>query len=90
MEETAGHTPPSPAVRVVHGSRVLPLSRAWHSLANSTCSAIPLSRPVWGYGYVSRPQRDHLVSLCTRHCHGDRASISVWCSHVLAAPVSRN
>ena len=22
-----------------------------------------------------------MVSLCTRHCHGDRASISVWCSH---------
>jgi hypothetical protein len=37
---------PFSTVRVVHGSRVLPLSRAWHSLANGTRSATPLRRPV--------------------------------------------
>ena len=68
-------------VIVVNGSRVLPLSRAWHSLAHATRAAIPLSRPVGGYRYISRPPRDHAPSLCTCHCHGDRASISVWCSH---------
>src|SRR5215510_11060644 len=73
--------PPFHAVRVVNGSRVLPLSRAWHSLANGQRSALPLSRPVGGYGYISRPPRDKATSLCTRHCHGDRASRSVWCSH---------
>ena len=73
--------PPFHAVRVVNGSRVLPLSRAWHSLANGTRSATLLSRPVGGYGYISRPPRDHTTPLGTRHCHGDRASISVWCSH---------
>jgi len=64
----------------VNGSRVLPLSRAWHELANGTRSATPLSRPVGGYGSISRPPRDHVTSLGTRHCHGDRASIRVWCS----------
>ena len=39
----------------VNGSRVLPLSRAWHYLANGPRSATPLSRPVGGYGYISRP-----------------------------------
>ena len=29
------------AVMVVNGSRVLPLSRAWHSLGNGNRSAIP-------------------------------------------------
>jgi hypothetical protein len=82
--------PPFHTVRVINGSRVLPLTRAWHSLANGIRSAIPLNRPVGGYGDVSRPQRDKTASLCTRHCHGERASLSVWCSHVLAAPVSRN
>jgi hypothetical protein len=33
-------------VRVVNGFRVLPLSRAWHSLANGQRSATPLSRPI--------------------------------------------
>ena len=78
--------PPVHTVRVVNGSRVLPLTRAWYSLANATRSALSLHRPVRGYGYVSRPQRDQIASLCTRHCHGERASISVWCSHLLAAP----
>src|SRR4029453_16981831 len=68
-------------VRVVNGCRVLPLSRAWHSLANGQRSATPLSRPVGGDGDISRPPRDHAISLGTRHCHGDRASIRVWCSH---------
>ena len=33
-------------VIVVNGSRVLPFTRAWHSLANATRSAMPLNRPV--------------------------------------------
>src|SRR5262245_17578981 len=70
------------AVKVANGSRVLPLSRAWPELANATRAAIPLRRPVGGYGYISRPHRDHAAFLGTRPCHGDRASLSVWCSHV--------
>src|SRR5262245_7619160 len=73
--------PPFHAGRVVNGSRGLPRSRAWHSLANGQRSALPLRRPVGGYGYISRPPRDKAPSLGTRHCHGDRASRSVWCSH---------
>ena len=38
--------PPFYTVHIANGFRVLPLSRAWHSLANGTRSAIPLSRPV--------------------------------------------
>jgi hypothetical protein len=38
--------PPVHTVIVVNGSRVLSLTRAWHSLANATRSAIPLHRPV--------------------------------------------
>jgi hypothetical protein len=34
------------AVKVVNGSRVLPLTRAWHSLANGQRSAALLHRPV--------------------------------------------
>jgi len=37
---------PGHMVLVANGSRVLPLTRAWHSLANDTRSAILLSRPV--------------------------------------------
>jgi len=37
---------PCHTVKVANGSRVLPLTRAWHSLANGTRSAIPLPRPV--------------------------------------------
>jgi hypothetical protein len=37
---------PCYTVKVANGSRVLPLSRAWHSLANGTRSATPLHRPV--------------------------------------------
>ena len=72
---------PCSTVRVVNGSRVLPLSRAWHALAHATRAAIPLRRPVGGDRYIARPPRDHAPSLCTGHYHGDRASRSVWCSH---------
>ena len=37
--------PPFPTVMVANGFRVLPLTRAWHSLANGIRSAPPLSRP---------------------------------------------
>ena len=81
---------PFHTVRVANGSRVLPLTRAWHALANGHRSAALLPRPVGGYREVSRPQRDKRASLCTRHSLGERASRSVWCRHVLAAPVYRN
>ena len=48
---------PDYTVLVANGSRVLPLTRAWHSLVHGLHVAIPLRRPVGGYGDVSRPQR---------------------------------
>ena len=71
---------PCSTVKVANSSRVLPLSRAWPALANGPPSAPPLRRPVCGYGYMSRPPRDHATSLGIRPCHGDRAAIRVWCS----------
>ena len=82
--------PPFYTVHIANGFRVLPLARAWPSLANGTRAAIPLRRPVGGYGDISRPQSGKTASLCTCHSSGARASISVWCRHGLAAPVSRN
>jgi hypothetical protein len=40
-----------------HDGRVLPLLRAWPSLANGTRSATSVKRTGRGYSYVSRPQR---------------------------------
>ena len=37
---------PCHTVMVAHGSRVLPLTRAWYSLAHGIHVAIPLRRPV--------------------------------------------
>ena len=37
---------PCHAVMVVNSSRVLPLTRAWHELANGQRSAVLLHRPV--------------------------------------------
>jgi hypothetical protein len=82
-------SPCHPAL-VGNDSPGLPLPRAWHSLANGQRSATPLHRPVGGDGDISRPQRDTMASLCTRHGPGERAAIRVWCSHVLAVLRYRN
>jgi hypothetical protein len=37
---------PFHTVRIVNGFRVLPLTRAWHSLVHGLHGAIPLRRPV--------------------------------------------
>jgi hypothetical protein len=47
-------------VRVNHGSRGLPLPRAWHALANGIRAAPPVQRPAGGYRDGSRPQRGPL------------------------------
>src|SRR5258705_11900649 len=69
---------------VASSLRVLPLSRAWHSLASCPSSATPLNRTVRGHSIISRPQRITPTVLCNCHQGGDRASRRVWCSHTLA------
>jgi hypothetical protein len=53
---------PCHTVSLVHGCRVLPLTRAWHELVHGLHGAIPLRRPVGGYGDVARPQTVTLAS----------------------------
>jgi len=57
-----------------------------HTLAPPTCSATLVPRTVGGYSDVSRPQRTQMTVLGHHHDYGDRASRSVWCRHVRAAP----
>jgi len=52
-------------------------------------SATALRRTVRGHREVSRPQQTRCRSCCTRPHEGDRASSSVWWSHV-GAPAGGN